>query len=206
MDQSREWEERVIRDTNAARGGQGELYPQLLRDFGRLILRHEPKVYRVCLRITKNPEQARDLTQDALEIAYRKLPEWEGRSAFGTWLCGIAKHLALNAIRRRTEFLSEDGVLDAEEIRGSALKEMSKREREHFMTSAADAVLEPLEQEVVYLRYVENLPLDQITEILDIPGSGARNVLQTCMRKLRPEIKRRLATLGHGTSFIRTAI
>ena len=62
-------------------------------------------------------------------------------------------------------------------------------------------------QEAVALRYVEHLPVDEITSLLGLTDkSGARGVLQRCKRKLKRELSRRLAELGHGTSFVRGSL
>ena len=62
---------------------------------------------------------------------------------------------------------------------------MRRSEREALFRRISAATLEPVEQEVVYLRYVEQLPQDTITTLLDLKGaSGARGLLQRCRRKL----------------------
>ena len=58
-----------------------------------------------------------------------------------------------------------------------------------------------------FQRYVEHLPVDEITSLLGLTDkSGARGVLQRCKRKLKRELSRRLAELGHGTSFVRGSL
>jgi DNA-directed RNA polymerase specialized sigma subunit len=53
--------------------------------------------------------------------------------------------------------------------------------------------LEPLEQDVIWLRCFERMGLEQITVILSIDGaSGARAVLQRARRKLRAALDRRV--------------
>lgn len=172
----------------------------------RLFAANQGRVYAVCRRMTGNDEAAADLAQDTLLTAYRKLPTFRGDSAFGTWIYGIAKMLCLNAIRRRSEVLSEDGVFDAGDPSASVLSRMRKAEREELVRQASQS-LSSLEQEAVYLRYVEDIPQDRITELLGITqASGARGVLQSCRRTLAKELHRRLEELGHGTSFIRPSI
>jgi len=167
---------------------------------------NQGRVYAVCRRMTGNDEAARDLAQDTLLTAYRKLPDFRGDSAFGTWLYGIAKMLCLNAIRRRREVLSEDGVFDTGDPSPSVLSRMRKAEREELVRQAS-LTLSQLEQEAVYLRYVEDVPQERITELLGITQrSGARGVLQGCRRTLARELHRLLAEMGHGTSFIRSSI
>ena len=46
-----------------------------------------------------NPESARDLVQEAFYRAFRAIGDFRGESAMSTWLCGIARNVALNHIR-----------------------------------------------------------------------------------------------------------
>ena len=71
--------------------------------FETLYRSHVGKVYGLCLRMTANPAIAEDCTQEAFIQAWRSLPRFEGRSAFGTWLHRIAVNAALAQIRRRGE-------------------------------------------------------------------------------------------------------
>ena len=71
--------------------------------FESLYRNHVGKVYGLCLRMTAHPATAEDCTQEAFIQAWRSLPRFEGRSAFGTWLHRIAVNAALAQGRRRTE-------------------------------------------------------------------------------------------------------
>ncbi len=161
------------------------------------------RVYAICRRIVGEDEKARDLSQEALLTGYRKLPEFRGEGRLSTWLYGIAKGLSLNAVRRRGEVLTEDGVLEAGDTGLGVLSDLRREEREAVLRAAA-ATLEPLEREAIHLRYVEELPQERITELLGLAdASGARGLLQRCRRRLQRELRRRLDDLGHGSSFFR---
>ncbi|MGH8495131.1 MAG: RNA polymerase sigma factor [Gammaproteobacteria bacterium] len=61
---------------------------------------HIGRVYALCLRMTGNRATAEDCAQDAFISAWRKLTQFRGTSAFGTWLHRIAVNEVLT--RRRT--------------------------------------------------------------------------------------------------------
>ena len=199
-------EERVLLD-RVQRALGGQLAPEeaaaAAGDLDRLFASQEQRVYRVCFRIVGDPERARDLAQETMLTAWCKLPGFRGESRFSTWLHGIARHLCMNAVRKRSELLTADGLVEVGSPEAGAARLMHRHEREALVQRAA-AALDPVEQEVVYLRYVEQLPVDRITAVLELEGSsGARGVLQRCRRKLAAELRGGLAALGHGTSFIR---
>jgi RNA polymerase sigma-70 factor (ECF subfamily) len=71
--------------------------------FETLYRNHVGKVYGLCLRMTANAATAEDCTQEAFIQAWRSLPRFESRSAFGTWLHRIAVNAVLGQGRRRSE-------------------------------------------------------------------------------------------------------
>ncbi len=87
----------------AARAGDREA-------FGELITRHETIVFRTALAALGRPEDAEEAAQDALIVAWNKLPGFRGESSFRTWLLTIVWRKALDRRRvrslwwRRTQF------------------------------------------------------------------------------------------------------
>ncbi|HEX3760253.1 MAG TPA: sigma-70 family RNA polymerase sigma factor, partial [Kofleriaceae bacterium] len=67
--------------------------------FGRLMRRHQRRVYAAALHILGNHGDADDVTQEAFVRAYRGLAAFDGRADFFTWLYRIAVNTALNALR-----------------------------------------------------------------------------------------------------------
>lgn len=70
--------------------------------FESLYRRHEGRVYALCLRMTRSPDRAEDCMQEAFVKAWRSLPAFEGRSAFGTWLHRIAVNQVLSLQRKES--------------------------------------------------------------------------------------------------------
>ena len=158
-----------------------------------------------CRRNVGDVEQADELWQDAKLTAWEKRESFEGRSKFCTWMIEIAKYKLWNLRRKRKDVLTEDGILDDDEPGITALKELRRDEREAFVLECV-ASLDPVEQEVAFLRYGDEMPLEQIDALVDIKiASGSRGVLQRVKRKLcRARCGARLAEMGHGSSFVRT--
>ena len=70
--------------------------------FAALFQLHRGRVYAVCLRMTNNPAEADDLTQEAFIQAFRKLSTFRGESALSTWLHRVAVNTALMHFRRQS--------------------------------------------------------------------------------------------------------
>jgi RNA polymerase sigma-70 factor (ECF subfamily) len=82
--------------------------------FEALYRRHVARVYALCLRMTGQVATAEDCTQEAFIQAWRNLPRFETRSAFGTWLHRIAVNVVLQHTRRRSESLGAGDSVERE--------------------------------------------------------------------------------------------
>lgn len=69
--------------------------------FERLVERFQDRVYRLALRISRNPQDAEEITQDVFLTIFQKIGTFEARSAFSIWLYRIATNAALMKIRSR---------------------------------------------------------------------------------------------------------
>jgi RNA polymerase sigma factor (sigma-70 family) len=73
-----------------------------------LITRHQVFMYNLALKMTKNVEDAEDLTQEVFIKAITALTKFEGKSKFRTWLYRIAVNHFLNTKKRKTELMISD--------------------------------------------------------------------------------------------------
>jgi RNA polymerase sigma-70 factor (ECF subfamily) len=83
--------------------------------FEQLVRKHSEQVYRISLRLLKDPEDAKDNLQNALCKAYVNLARFEGNSRFSTWLVRIAINEGLMTLRSRR---SELAATRRDSIRG----------------------------------------------------------------------------------------
>ena len=192
--------ERVVIERAGALDG-AQATPSLSADLDRLFGTHEDQIHRLCIRMVGDPDRAREITQETLLVAWTRIDEFEGRARFGTWIHSIARNLCFNAIRKRKDMLTADGILEAESAEASVFAQLRQAERKEVVLQAASAVLTDEEQEAVWLRYGEGVGQDAITRIMGLEGSGARGLLQRCRRKLTRELRKRLIELGHASTF-----
>jgi RNA polymerase sigma-70 factor (ECF subfamily) len=157
-----------------------------------LVTRYRDAVYLWCFRYTRDPERALDLSQDVLATVWEKITTFEGRSKFSSWLFSVTRNRCIDA-SRRIDLLADEFELG--EIRDPAPLPDAALEAgrdEDWLLRTIRAELEPQEQQAIWLRCVERLPVDDVTRILGVDGaSGARAVLQRARRKLRAALERR---------------
>ena len=92
---------------NATNSGQTQPFEEIFQ-------LHHRRVYSICLRMTGNPTEAEDLTQDVFVQVFRKLGSFRGESALTTWLHRLTVNQVLMHFRKkhvRKEQLTEDGEM-----------------------------------------------------------------------------------------------
>ena len=79
--------------------------------FNALVERYERRIYRLAIRMSHNPADAEEITQETFLRAHKSLGTFEGGARFGTWLYRIAVNEALmrrrSAQRKPTDSLDE---------------------------------------------------------------------------------------------------
>ena len=67
--------------------------------FEAIYRRHSSAMYNLAFCMVGNLTEAEDLLQEIFLQAYKKLPSYEGRAAFGTWLYRLAVNRCLDHLR-----------------------------------------------------------------------------------------------------------
>jgi RNA polymerase sigma-70 factor (ECF subfamily) len=158
-----------------------------------LLSRHQRRVYIWCYRLVRDHERALELAQDVLVSAWRSLDGFEERARFSSWLFALARNRCLSELRRRRPQVDPEFDLDAlGDDRPNPEDVLLARLDEESMLALVRDELEPVEQEALWLRCYEGMPVEAITEVLGVKEStGARAVLQRARRKLRAAMRRR---------------
>ena len=125
-------------------------------------------------------------------------PRYKGRSRFFAWIFAITRNRCLNALRRPSLLRDEEVEVDRLAARQPGPdQELAERLDREEVLSIIQEHLDIQEQDAIYLRCFERMPLEEITEQLGIRGSaGVRSVLQRARRKLRQALTSRRRNQG----------
>lgn len=206
-DMERRAEERaLVRRLVLLRTGQTDETATLHASKNELFARYRRPLASYCTRIVGSSVRGEELAQDVMDVAWRKLESFDAdRGSFGAWLYGIARFKSLRAVEKRGDVLVEDGIFDPADDECAVWRDLHKRQRLELLLAAIDD-LAPQEQEAIYLRYYEEMPIKRITEELGIEGrAGARGLLQRCRRHLTTALRVRMQDRGIRSSFFVSA-
>jgi len=166
--------------------------------FEELVTRTEGRIYSLLLRMTGNPEDARELLQETYLSAYKKLGSFRGNAAFSTWLYRIATNHALMRLRRKqpeTVSWDELPLPSHEEIRQRGVSDWAvdpkeallRREIRELLVRAIQD-LPPLYRAVVLLRDVEGLSTADTAKILGTTEGAVKTRLHRARIHLREKL------------------
>jgi len=165
----------------AAQQGDQDAFEQLVRRYDRPVLR-------LAMNLLRNPEDARDVYQEAFLRVYRNLGSFRLDSSFQTWLYRIVTNLCLDRFRGRKVRREEpaDLIENAREERAEVdpqrsllSKELGARIRQVL------GGLTPRERTVFELRHYQGLRLKDIGETLGTSEEAAKNCLFRVTQKMR---------------------
>ncbi len=159
----------------------------------RLLLLHQPRLYRFALRLCGTPDDAADVLQDSLLAAARALRSFRGEASLSTWLFTIARRACLRKRRRRAgepEALEPlpEAVADR---RRSPEEDAAAAELARALEEAL-AELDPLQREALLLRDVEGLSTEEAARVVGVGERALKSRLHRGRLALRAALASRL--------------
>ena len=172
--------------------------------FEQLVLTYQTPIYNLCLRMTGNPEDAADMTQESFLKAWRSLEGFHFESAFSTWLYRLASNTCLDflrSVKRRKQFSltmedadGETQLLDLPDPAPTPEASLLSAE-ESALLAAAMRQLDPEQQRILTLRVVNDLSYTEIAAVLDIKEGTVKSRLA----RARENLRKKLLQLGNKT-------
>ncbi|MGH7410191.1 MAG: RNA polymerase sigma factor [Candidatus Methylomirabilis sp.] len=143
--------------------------------FDELVRKRQREVYNLAYRMTRNAEDARDLSQEAFLQVYRNLNRFDRRSSLSTWLYRIVVNLCLNHLNRGSRLpspMADQRPEWADPSEGS-LERLQEKERQDALARAIET-LPPQQRASLTLRVHQHLSHREIAEILGVSEATAK--------------------------------
>ncbi|HTP30377.1 MAG TPA: sigma-70 family RNA polymerase sigma factor [Anaeromyxobacteraceae bacterium] len=146
------------------------------RAFEVLYRRHRSRVYGYIRGIVRDPELAEDLLTETMVLVWQRAAGFAGHSRVSTWMIGIARHKAIDAVRasaRRAAGVSAEAnsppdppmtpadSAHAEQLASLTHQALRRLTRNHF--------------EALRLAFFEELPYSEIARVLAIPPNTVKS-------------------------------
>ncbi len=174
-------------------------------EYRRLYERYKDRVYNTCFRITGNPSDALDASQETFGIVFRRIREFRFQSRFSSWVYRVAVNASIDLRRRARSrrFASLEAV--QENVADRSMQALADRMVEMPMVSASRRELEqeiqrailrlsPKLRAIIVLRYTENLSYEEVSEVLKISLGTVKSRLarahDALIRELTPVLDR----------------
>ena len=161
-----------------------------LEAFNELAERYRAAAVRTAQAVVGR-EDAEDVAQEALLLAFKALPSIEQPSKFAAWLGAITRHRALRFVKR--ESVQKQGRVELDEL---LLTEIDALSRPLLAEAEADEelalALERVPDDyalVLRMRFLDEMPLKRIAAFLGIPVSTVKWRVHKGKELLRQQVK-----------------
>jgi RNA polymerase sigma factor (sigma-70 family) len=150
--------------------------------FAAIFNRYHQSLYRFCLAIVGNPEDASEALQNTMIKVLRALPGEERKIDLKPWLYRIAHNESIDLLRRRRETRQ----LDVEQVApgyGLADQAATRERLRRLLTDLSE--LPERQREVLVMRELAGLGFEEIGSALETSGAVARQTLYEARQSLR---------------------
>jgi len=177
-----------------ARKGNEKAYAELLK-------RYKKSLYHTILRMVRNADDAEDLTIESFAKAFRNLDKYDPKFGFNTWLFKVASNHSIDFLRKKKmQTTSLDGAYsDGDEERKmeiadeniSPMDEVIKLQKTEIMEVIVSK-LPARYQYVVRLKYYQDLSVEEISKLTEMPTGTVKIQLMRARDLLHQLLKNKL--------------
>jgi RNA polymerase sigma-70 factor (ECF subfamily) len=169
--------------------------------FAELVELYKDKLYNLGYRMMGNRTEAEDVAQEAFLRAYANLSKYNPNHKFSTWIYRIATNLCIDRMRKKKADFSLDAELDGVEG-GDMYSRLPSPERTPEQqlvrtetqeeVQAAIAALPENYRAAVILKYLHDMSLQEIADILEVPVSTVKTRIHRGREALRNGLRHSL--------------
>jgi len=155
--------------------------------FEELVLLNQKNVYNLALKMTKNEDDALDISQEAFLKAYRVLDSFRGESRFSVWMYRMTYNLCIDFLRKKPKgqvvSLSsyQDDSGDTRDIEIPDVRELPEDNifRKELRKEIAESINElgEKQREILVMREITGMSYTEIAETLNVSEGTVKSRL-----------------------------
>ena len=165
--------------------------------FTFLLDRYWNEVYGFMLQRTENETDAEDITIETFSKAFDKIATYNPEYQFNTWLIAIAKNVHIDLLRKKKSSLFID-ITDEEDDIAYTIADSTPSAEDQLITEQNlkrllqfIKELKPAYQEVIQMRYFQEMSYQEIANKIDEPLSNVKIKLLRAKKLLSEIIQNR---------------
>ncbi|MBB6451369.1 RNA polymerase sigma-70 factor (ECF subfamily) [Geomicrobium halophilum] len=167
--------------------------------FSEIVNAFKDRVYQISYRMLGNSQEAQDIAQEAFLRAYTNLSSYDPNRKFSTWLFRITTNLSIDKLRKRKPNYSLDAEVEGTEgldgYSQLAAQDVLPDEQVVMLEWQASiqkeiSALPPKYRAAIILKYMEDLSLQEMSEILNLPVATVKTHVHRGREALRKRLKK----------------
>ncbi|MDB5171933.1 MAG: sigW 5 [Phycisphaerales bacterium] len=147
--------------------------------FDALYYRHRDWVVRLATRFTGSPDDALDVLQETFAYLFRKFPGFVLSAKMTTFLYPVVRNLSIAARKKRTRERGEEQIVD------HAAPADPGNDRAELAVVLAG--LPEAQREVLLMRFVDGMSLQEIADALSIPEGTVKSRMHNALGALKTD-------------------
>ncbi|WP_163102523.1 RNA polymerase sigma factor SigW [Peribacillus alkalitolerans] len=165
--------------------------------YSEIVEIYKDKVYQICYRMLGHRHEAEDMAQEAFVRAYVNIHSFNINLKFSTWLYRIATNLCIDRIRKKkpdyyldAEIAGTDGLDMYSQVASNSPGPETEVESLELQDTIQAEIMKLPEKyrSVIILKYIEELSLKEISEILDMPVGTIKTRIHRGREALRKQL------------------
>lgn len=166
--------------------------------FEQLVLLYHGKLYQLGYRMLGNPSEAEEIVQDTFLRVFTNLDRYDSKHKFSTWIYRIATNLCIDRLRKRKPGYSLDAEMpdsDGSDWHSTLSGDQGMPEQELLLTETQEEIRRAIDslpakyKSVVVLRYMHDMSLQEISEVLGMPLTTVKTRVHRGREYLRNRLK-----------------
>lgn len=161
--------------------------------FEILIEKYKQTAYNIALGIVKNPDDAMDMSQEALIKVYRYIKNFNQKSSFSTWLYRIVMNTCLDYIKKNEKNkvvpINEEVINNEDSCMDSNPEKILDKKIETQQIRDAIYKLAPIQKNAIILRDIQGFSYEEIANITDCSLGTVKSRIKRGRENLKEILK-----------------
>lgn len=154
--------------------------------FERLYYQYRDWIYKLAWRFTGNQTDALDVLQETFTYLLGKFPGFELKSSMTTFLYPVVRHISITISSKKARIASKDY---AQSDAAAVISKENASYRSELVVVLAN--LPEQQRQVLLMRFVDDMSLQEIAAALNIPVGTVKSRLHNALRILRNDRRTR---------------